>query len=265
MLAWTFIRQSFYKWTAYRTAFWVDVFSRILQMYVLYAVWSLLYRQNPSAFGDLSFSGLFGYVVLGVILGAVLTLDEGPHVRIAERVRTGMIAVELIKPISFIRLCGLEFLGDALIRASLYAGVPYLFAVGVFGIPGPPGPGGTAAFLFSLGMSVVIQFYLHVLFGLISFVTLDLVGFQFAYWALVRFFSGQWIPLYLYPDSLRSLLYGLPFQAMFATPQSIYVGRLHGPELVSALAVQAMWAVLLGLAAHAAWRTVQRRIVIQGG
>ncbi|MDI3257150.1 MAG: ABC-2 family transporter protein [Kyrpidia sp.] len=265
MLIGTFIRQAFLKWTAYRTAFWVDVFSRLLQIYVMYAVWSLLYREKPAVFGALSFSGVFGYAVVGILLGAVLSLDEGPHVRIAERVRTGMIAVELMKPVSFVRLIALESFGDLAIRLALYAAIPYLFALAVFRIPVPGTPEQAALFAVSLAMSAVVQFFSHFLFGLISFYTLDLVGFQFAYWAMVRFFSGQWIPLYLYPDALRPFLYALPFQAMFATPQSIYVGQLHGTEAMWAIVVQGLWAIVLGAGSGAAWRQIQRHVIIQGG
>ncbi|MBX6394142.1 MAG: ABC-2 family transporter protein [Alicyclobacillaceae bacterium] len=265
MLVWTFIRQAFLKWTAYRTAFWVDVFSRVLQIYVMYAVWSLLYRQKPEVFGNLSFAGVFGYVVMGIVMGSILTLDEGPHIRIAERVRTGMIAVELMKPVSFIRLAAFESFGDLMIRIAIYAAVPYLFALAVFRIPTPENGQQACLFLVSLALSAGIQFFVHFLFGLIAFYTLDLTGFQFAYWALVRFFSGQWIPLSLYPDVLRPFLYALPFQAMFATPQSIYVGQLRGWDAGWALTVQSVWVVILGAATWGAWRIVQRHIVIQGG
>ncbi|ATY85107.1 hypothetical protein CVV65_09350 [Kyrpidia spormannii] len=260
-----FIRQAFLKWTAYRTAFWVDVFSRLLQIYVMYTVWSLLYKEKPSAFGVLSFEQVFGYAVVGILLGAILSLDEGPHIRIAERVRTGMIAVELMKPISFVRLVALESFGDLAIRVALYAAIPYLFALIVFRIPVPQTPGQAALFLTSLVLSTVVQFFAHFLFGLISFYTLDLVGFQFAYWAMVRFFSGQWIPIYMYPEALKPFLYALPFQAMFATPQSIYVGQLHGWAATTAILIQGIWALVLGGAALWAWWRLQRHVVIQGG
>jgi ABC-2 type transport system permease protein len=45
----------------------------------------------------------------------------------------------------------------------------------------------------------------------------------------------------------------------------IFLGRLQGAELLSALALQVFWAVVLTAAALGLMRLAMRKIVIQGG
>jgi ABC-2 type transport system permease protein len=52
---------------------------------------------------------------------------------------------------------------------------------------------------------------------------------------------------------------------MVQTPIDVFMGRFSGPELLVALATQAAWAIVLGLAARGLFALGTRRLVIQGG
>ena len=65
--------------------------------------------------------------------------------------------------------------------------------------------------------------------------------------------------------TLQSAAEVLPFQAMAYTPAMLYLGRLEGGELWWRLGGQLGWAVLLWVAARAAWGAASRRLTVHGG
>jgi ABC-2 type transport system permease protein len=265
MLFGAFVRQAYMNASAYRVHFFVEIFSRFLQLYVLTTLWHLLYRQAPGAFAGTPEPSMITYACLGVIVSLVLSADTGPHTYIAEQVRRGTITGDLIKPLDFVAHMLWRNLGETVVRAVFYAVVPFVGAVILFGVRAPQNGQALAGFVLSMLLSVLILFYCNFLFGLISFKTLDLTGFQFAYWALIRFFSGALIPVWLYPPYLAKGIQWLPFQSVYATPISIYIGRLTGEEMVKGLSLQILWILLLGLLAAFLWNRIHRHLIVQGG
>jgi ABC-type uncharacterized transport system permease subunit len=83
--------------------------------------------------------------------------------------------------------------------------------------------------------------------------------------AVLRFFSGQMIPLWIFPPLLAQIAVLLPFQLLVSVPLSIYIGRLEGVQAVRALGLQAAWAAGLLLLGRMMWRKAHHKLVVQGG
>ena len=98
-----------------------------------------------------------------------------------------------------------------------------------------------------------------------AFATLDIRSIAWAYFAVVSFFSGQVVPLWMFPDALRVVAEVLPLQAGYYIPMSIYIGTFSGPAAWSALGFQLLWAAVLALCARLAWGFVHKRLTVQGG
>lgn len=264
-LFWTFSRQFFYQQSAYRLNFWLEMFSLLLQLYVVYTLWNVLFTQAPESFGGVSLPQMITYALLGILLGSILTLDEGVHTYIQQQVRMGMITTDLMKPIDFLFHMMARNFGMMVVRLSFYLLPPLLAAYFLFDLVLPTSPAQIAAFVLAVAQAWVILFFCNFLFGLISFKTLDLLGFLFTYFALIRFASGQIIPLWLYPDVLRPYLAALPFQSIFYTPQAIFTGVLQGAEMWQAVGVQTLWLVGLFAFSRFIWGRIFKYLVVQGG
>jgi ABC-2 type transport system permease protein len=91
------------------------------------------------------------------------------------------------------------------------------------------------------------------------------MGFSFTYFALVRFASGQIVPLWMYPDVLQPILNFLPFKSVFYTPLAIFNGVLQGSALTSALLTQTAWMVGLFVVARLVWGRIHHSLIVQGG
>ena len=100
--------------------------------------------------------------------------------------------------------------------------------------------------------------------GLLSIIVIDIRSYVWGFWSLVRFASGQVVPLWMYPPVLREIIMALPFKDSYFTPMAIYVGAYEGNYFQPILS-QVIWALVLFILVQVSWARVQRRIVIQGG
>lgn len=264
-LFWTFSRQAFFKISAYRANFWTEMFTLFVQIFVIQTLWRVLYQQAPSIFGSVSLSQMITYGVISIVLGILLTTDEGPHQYITTQVKTGMITSDLLKPLSFPLHMLLRTSGDTIARTVFFVVPPFVAASLILDLQIPVTWIQGAIFFVSVILSYLILFFCNFLFGLIVFKTQDLVGFMFTYWALLRFLSGQLVPLWMYPDWLLPVVHALPFQAIFYTPLAIYIGKISGGALWHAIGVQLFWVAALYLLSQWVWGRVHRYLIVQGG
>ena len=259
---WAFARQAFHNSGIYRFEFWLRLFSIYLLMYCIYWVWKTLYTQTPGAFG-VSLEQMVTYGILGMALE--IFLDVGPEWYMAMQVRTGAIDTDLMKPLDFHVYMLARSAGEMLFSLGILA-LP-AFAIGhfLFGLRLPSDAIHGLLFATSVLFSFLVFFHISFLLGALTVITLDIRSIAWAYYSLVSFFSGQIVPLWLFPDLLRKISAVLPFQAVYYIPMSIYIQTLSGNDILRALGLQVFWAALLVFCSRWAWTKVHTRLTVQGG
>lgn len=261
-IVFAFVRNAFHSTYIYRLDFWVRLISALIMMYATYSLWHILYTQNPGAFG-MSLEQMTTYGVLGMMLAPLLDSANAVQYYMGEQVRQGSLELDLMKPLNFVFHMFARHFGIFCVQ-GLLQGVPaFLFGVLVLKIALPT-PGMGMAFGVSLMMGFLIFFAIGLLMGMLSIITLRIDSFVWAYSALVRFTSGQLIPLWMFPPALGAVVAILPFRNVYFVPMTIYVGAVEG-KVSTLLLSQAAWMVGLYAAVHFAWGRVQRRITVQGG
>ncbi|MEU4696546.1 ABC transporter permease [Nonomuraea dietziae] len=242
-------------WAAVAGAFTNSVFG-ILRAYVLIALW----QARP---------GLAGYDVIDAVTFCFITQAFigpmqlfGGGLAIPERIRSGDIALDLVRPAS-LQACSLaEDLGRAAYLLLVRGIPPTMLGALMFGIVFPTGAGQWAAFLASFLLAVLVSFAWRYLVALSVCWLTDDRGIATVSLVLTTFFSGMMVPLSIFPGSLGDLASALPWAAMVQVPADVYLGKA---DLADALAFQALWAaVLLGLGALAT-QAIRHKVVIQGG
>jgi ABC-2 type transport system permease protein len=261
-LFWSFARQAFHNSAVYRFEFWLRLFSLYIFMYCIYWVWKTLYTQMPGAFG-VSLEQMVTYGILGIALE--IFLDVGPEWYIAMQVRTGAIDTDLMKPLDFHFHMLARSAGEMMFSLGILALPAFLIGRSLFNLRLPASLTDGLLFAISLVFSFLVFFHVSFLLGTLTVVTLDIRSIAWAYYSLVAFFSGQVVPLWLFPDLLRKVSEVLPFQAVYYIPMSIYIQTLNGEAALRALGLQAFWAVLLVFIARWAWSRVHLRLTVQGG
>jgi len=258
-----FIRNAFQNTYIYRVDFWLRLLASFIMMYATYSLWNILYTQNPTAFG-MNREQMTTYGVLGMMLAPVLDSASFVQYFIGEQVRQGTIELDMVKPLNFIFHMFSRNLGMFFVQVLLQGLPAFFFAVAFLDFGLPPTPWHTLMFVCSLLLGYLIFFAISLILGMLSIVTLKIDSYIWAYFSLVRFASGQLIPLWMYPPVLGAIVAFLPFKDVYFTPMSIYIGAVEG-DPARLIVSQVIWVIGLYSIVQLFWLRVNRRITIQGG
>ncbi|MDN5766207.1 MAG: ABC-2 family transporter protein [Humibacillus sp.] len=182
-----------------------------------------------------------------------------------DRVRTGDIAVDFLRPVD----PQLAYLAGDLGRAGinlLARGLPAL-AIGalLFHFAWPPGALSWASGLVSVLLAVVVAFAGSFVVNLLAFWLVEVRGIRMLYMIVGGLLSGLYLPVPWFPGWLQTIAQWSPFPSMLQNPLDILAGRVVGVDVISAVGVQVFWAVaLLGLGQFVL-SAGRRRLEVQGG
>jgi ABC-2 type transport system permease protein len=201
------------------------------------------------------------------LIAVTMIVNTAPSLDLAERVRGGDVATDLLRPVPLLGWWMAEDLGRATFT-FLFRGVP-TFCVGLllFDVVVPDGAVQSVAVLLSVVLAAVIGFALRYLCSLSGFWLMDTRGLWMASGLVAPVAAGMLLPLALFPTALADVLRWLPWASMVQIPAEILLGKdsLPGGSAFGGLSLQLGWAVaLLSLAAWLTGRAT-RRVVIQGG
>jgi ABC-2 type transport system permease protein len=248
---------------AYRFEFFSAIFGTLLTTVLLYFLWTAIYDSAVSM--QLSRQSLITYVVLGQAFSFARPGQRRVIVRIGQNIRSGNVALDLVRPTDYQLLHFSETLA-AYIMETLMVSLPsYALALLFFGINAPASWEAAAGFIASLAGAFLLVFSLDFFIGLMAFWTVSVWGIGYAKMAVVDVLAGTIIPLSLFPAWLERVAMALPFRGIAYVPLSIYTGAIQGAEIWTNILVQFMWGAALILFTRMIWLRARRRLVIQGG
>lgn len=196
-----------------------------------------------------------GSYYLAVICVALMTASFENHT-FSQAIYSGDVAAALLRPQPAV----IGPLGENLaIRLWMFLlGIPLLVLVGVAaGVSFAP-----LALLTALP-ALVLAAALHFLFvwtlAMAAFWTERVHAVVAFGTVLIFLLGGSAAPNALLPDPLRTVAQLLPFRSMLGFPAELAVGALTPVEVATGYAIAALWTVMLGSCAVAAWRLGIRR------
>ena len=248
---------------AYRVGFFLGLLGNLFFLLSMFYLWRVLLR-NPrfgSALGW-DWSQMKAYLLIGFVTGILVSTFT--DWTMANRIRTGDVALDLTRPIDYQKARLSEALGVAVFEflTAVFVGTLVVLA---FGGMEPPTLSAGLLFTVSLLLVLPLKFGIIYMSSLICFWTTNYLGVSWSRLAITNIMSGALVPIVLFPGWLQAIAGVLPFQAIVWTPGQIYLGRLTGVDALRALAVEAGWALGLWLLARMMWRVAVRKLVIQGG
>jgi ABC-2 type transport system permease protein len=261
---WSFARQSFHNTAVYRFDFWLQLVGTFLMMYSVYWIWKILYAQNTGAFG-VSVEQMITYGALGMALETIFHPGRGPQFYMASQLKTGAIDTDLLKPLDFhVHMLARNF-GELFFRFVTLSIPAVTIGIVFLDVRPPVDALHGGLFLISLLLGFLVLFSLNFLLGMLAVITLDIRSISWAYNGFVRFFSGQMVPLWLFPGFLAAAANALPFKSIYFIPISIYIGQLDTEAALQGLLFQAIWFCVLMLMGRLIWSRVHAKLVVQGG
>lgn len=180
-------------------------------------------------------------------------------------VHRGEVATELLRPYSFLGSWLAQDAGRAAAQFLLRGVTILALYAAVWGLKLPEGAAAWALTGLSAGLAWACGFAFRFLVNCAAFWSADAVGVGRFAWALMGLCCGFLMPLAFFPAWFQTLLAWTPFPSMMNTTVEVWLGHLGGPAALTALGMQAAWAVaLLGLARLVLARGL-RRLEVAGG
>lgn len=247
---------------AYRTSSLLSLVLLGIQIALYSIVWRAIFGPDSTAqVAGTDVDTAVGYVILGLTVAGVL--NTWPGMSIEERVRSGLIGVDLTRPLGLLTQ-NLAVQTGNVIAALPGVAVGLIVGLLVHGLQPPATTSSGVAFAASLVLAFAVAQLTTLLMSLSSFWTLEVGGLAMTFGVVRTFMSGAVLPLWFMPGWLQVVAGVLPFQASTYTPLAVYFGRPPG-GLAVALLVQVGWVVVLGAACVLVWSRARHRVVVQGG
>ena len=257
--------RAFRRYSTYRAATLAGIFTNSVFGIIYSFAYLALWEASPGA-GGYDAQDAVTYVWLGQALLMTIALwGGGTTDDLAERIRTGDIAIDLYRPVGLVGWYLASDLGRAAYHLLTRGLAPTLIGLVVFDISLPASPLHALAFAVSLVLAVVVSFAIRFLVASTAFWLLDQSGVKVMSGAFAIFFSGMMLPLVLFPGWLGTVAQALPWASYVQVPADIWLGKHTGSGLLVALGFQVFWAVVLLLACQGVLALATRKVVVQGG
>ena len=225
--------RAFRRYSTYRAATLAGIFTNsvfgVIYSYAYLALWA----QRPDA-GGYDATDAVTYVWIGqALLMTVALWGGGTTDDLADRIRSGDVAVDLYRPVEPARLVprrrpgprGVPPADPRAWRRRWSAGS--LFDIRWPGVRAPP----RSASWLSILLAVVVSFAMRFLFASSAFWLLDAQGARMLSGVLALFWSGMVLPLVIFPGPLKQVALALPWASYLQTPADIWLG--HRDRLVA--------------------------------
>lgn len=260
---WVFTRKSFQRAAAYRFDAWTRILGNVMMLSMWGFVWYALY-QGKGSVESVSFHSMLSYILVSQALQGIHGAGT-PLWEIQERVRTGDIAMEMLRPYDYPhRMLFTDF--GSIAFYFLTAVLPlYTFIFIIFKPILPTTLSQVVLFVISAILGYFIRYCIELTFGLFTFWLVETGGVEDIFYFSISLFSGSVVPLWFFPDWLEQLAMYLPFQGIYFVPNSIFVGQLVGQALFLAIFTQVAWLVVCYALLRFVWAKASMKIVIQGG
>ncbi len=230
-------------------------------LFVFLQLWTVTYAETGAErLGGLTLAEMLWYLAMT----ECMALSTG---RIAwevdQDVRTGALAVQLIRPLSYPLYRLSVSLGERAVRYAMSAVVAALVALTLVGPVGVSATG-LVQFVAALPLAFVLDFLAYLLIGLCAFWLEDTTGLTLIYSRVTMILGGMLLPLELFPDGLQAVARSLPFALVMYGPARLFV-RPDAGFLAELLMKQVVFVLVLTGAILIVHRTAMRRLFANGG
>jgi len=271
---WTMLKICLEERLVYRGDFVLGTLMRFLPIVTQVFLWT-------AVFGATSRGDIAGYTRNDIVAYYLLTMltrafssMPGLAGGIARSVRDGSVKKFLIQPVDYVSFLLAARVAHKLVYYAV-ATIPFALVFFLCRSYFPPIPDATtiAAFLLSLALSFLLGFFMEATLGMLGFWFMEVSSIVFGYMLVQYLLSGHMFPIDLLRTvptglsgvSLADVVHWLPFEYTAYFSSAIWLGKVRGADLVTSLAIEAGWVVVMAVACRIAWRRGTRRYSAFGG
>jgi ABC-2 type transport system permease protein len=256
------IRVRFLMMLAYRTNYYSGILIYSINIGAYYFLWTAIYGGKENIQG-LSVLQMTTYVAVAWMARAFYfnNIDR----EIANEIKDGKVAIEMIRPYNYLGMKTMQGLGEGIFRLLFFSVPGMLIVALLFPISFSASFTTWILFFISLLFSFIVNTQINLLTGIMSFFLLNNTGLIRAKRVVIDLFSGLLLPISFYPLWAQSVMSYLPFQAISYIPSMIFTEGFVGTEIYNAVLLQAVWTVILFIPIRFLWSIAKRQLIVQGG
>lgn len=256
-----FAAKKFQNKMAYRLDFFMGIINTAITIVVYLCIYRALYG-GAAEIDGISYRMVATSFVFSLGLSSAFEYDE---MFLEHKVEDGSITNEFLKPVNFALRLLSENIGEGVFKIIFQFLPALIFSTLYTKLCLPKS-------IFHLMMMFLSVMLGYLILWLIGFIVQTWSFWLFSVWGImtiknvfIKILSGMLLPLWFMPAFLRKIIAFTPFEHIYFTPLQIYLGELNGSEIVAAMAVQAVWIVLLFMIANVFWSRGVKKLVVQGG
>ena len=229
---------------------------------VLIAIYRALYEGKPQS---TPIESVVTYVWLQqAFFRMMLAIDN----ELVDKIKSGDIAYDLCRPVNmygfyYARIAAQKVMG------SLMRAIPMLILAALlpkgWGISAPASIINLLAAVPAVVLGLLCVCALSNITMAFTMLTLDARGMQGLLNLLMMTFSGNLLPLTLFPDRWQKFITLIPYAQLLDAPIRLYTGDYALTEALRVYMVQAFWIVVLIALGAYMWNVNKKRLIVQGG
>lgn len=245
--------------------FVTQLFWGAVKLMVFAAFFSVSTHEQPLSLGE-----IVAYVWLGQALLGLLPWNVDQE--IAEKIRTGDVAYELLRPLDLYTFWFFRTIAFRCAPTTLRMVPMILFAMVLLPALGleawalkPPDLDSGLLFALSMAVTVLLATAITMVMHISLVWTISGEGFNRMMPGLTAILSGMIVPLPLFPDWMQPFLNWQPFRGLCDVPYRIYTGNIAAADALPEIAQQAAWVILIIGFGYWLLGVSTKRVVVQGG
>jgi viologen exporter family transport system permease protein len=254
----------FRRYATYRQAMLAAVVTNSVFGFLRFAVMLAVLDAGARTVAGYDEPQLATFVWAGQGLIGVVLLWAPPD--LAERIRTGDVVTDLLRPIDPVWQQLAADLGRAGYAAYTRFVVPVVTGALLFQLYAPKRVITYALFACSALLATIVCFGCRYLVNAAAYWLLDARGPNTLWTLASGLLGGIYFPVWFFPDAMAAaLIVGTPFPSVIQIPLDVLVERGSAGRQLALLAVQAGWVVAILALCRWVQACGERKLVIQGG
>jgi len=248
---------------AYRTNIALKLFRPILMTVAIGSLWWVLFQLNDGQ--DIGGFNKQSFVIYLLVIRFIAVFSPGGAsiAEMNEEICTGNITMRLVRPMHY-----LVWLFFRNLPIPLISGVIGLLLVSVFAVwfdAIVPTGWQAVLFIFSVMATIIIQYAFYQGIGILSFWIYQINSVERFYKMTSTLFSGEMVPLTLFPPIMYQTLLYSPFASLAFVPGGIYIGLFETKQALILVLNQFAWGAVLWTLVIWVYSKGLRKFEAQGG
>lgn len=254
---WVLARSAYESRLQYTASHAVRTVASVIFGMIYISIWQGIGEQD--ALEGYGRTGMVAYMAFNQVI--LWTTFTSHGLGLEDRVRTGQIALDLVRPLNlFVFAAGRE--AGSIAYNALFTALPlYALYTLIFGLPVPSDPFVWLRTIAALAMAAYTAICISYCIGVTALWTVESRWFSLLNYSLNFVLSGFLMPIAWMPHWLQTVARVSPYPVFNDIPTRTYLGHAVPEALLAPL----VWCALLSLACIAATSAVRRKVEVQGG